>query len=154
VLASVALFAAMGNTSTNPVVQTIHDSPGYATWIKISIVLGIFVGVVLLAAGIGLLKLKPWARKLSIAYGIYAIVMILIGMVVNYLFLTQPMLEQAHQKQGPDATVATGAAIGGIIGGMFGSCFGIVYPILLLIFMTRPKVVAAFHPLAVADVQQ
>ena len=33
-----------------------------------------------------------------------------------------------------------GAAIGGVMGG----CFGLVYPILLLVFMTRPQVVAAF----------
>jgi hypothetical protein len=37
------------------------------------------------------------------------------------------------------------AAIGGAVGGVMGGCFGMIYPILLLIFMTRPKVVAAFR---------
>jgi hypothetical protein len=98
--------------------------------------------LVLLAAGIGLLHLKPWARILSMAYAIYAILFGILGMVVNFIFMIQPMLEQARQQQGPEAAGAIGGAVGGTIGG----CFGLIYPVLLLIFMTRPKVVAAFRP--------
>jgi hypothetical protein len=147
VLASVMLFAAAGTNSNNPVIQVIHDSPGYAAWMKICIVLGLGVSGALLAAGIGLLQLKPWARMLSIAYGIYAIIMIPVSTVVNYFFLFQPMLEQAHQKSGPEAA----AAIIGAVGGTFGSCFGMIYPVLLLIFMMRANVVAAFRPSAAAE---
>jgi len=139
--ASVFLFLPQANTQ-NPVIQIIHDSPTYAAWMKLSIVLGAVVCVVLLAAGIGLLRLKPWAHTVSIVYGIYAIVMGLVGMVVNYFFLVQPMLAQAQQKQG----AAAAGAIGGAIGGSIGGCFGLIYPILLLIFMTRANVVAAFRP--------
>jgi len=32
-------------------------------------------------------------------------------------------------------------AIGGAIGGMCGSIFAIIYPICVIVFMTRPKVV-------------
>jgi hypothetical protein len=141
VLASVMLFMAVGASSNNPVIQLIHDSPAYAAWMKISIVLGLLTAGVLLAAGIGLLMLKPWARMVSIVYAIYAIVMVGIGGAVNYVFLIQPLMQQAQQKQGPEAA----GAIGGAIGGMFGSCFGLIYPILLLIFMMRANVVAAFR---------
>jgi hypothetical protein len=85
--------------------------------------------------------MKPWARKLSIAYAIYALVFGVVGIVVNFLFVVRPMLEQAQGRQGPEAAGAIGGAFGGTIGG----CFGLVYPILLLIFMTRPNVVAAFR---------
>jgi hypothetical protein len=149
-LASVMLFLAVGATSSNPVVQIIRDSPAYAAWMKISIVLGVSVSAILLAAGIGLLQLKPWARIVSIIYSIYTIVMVLVGGVINCFFLVQPMLQQAHQHQGPEAT---GAAIGGAIGGMFGSCFGLIYPIVLLIFMTRANIVAAFQSSAPPSVQ-
>ena len=149
VLASVMLFMAVGNSSNNPVIQIIHDNPAYAAWMKISIVLGLLASGVLLAAGIGLLKLRPWARTLSIIYAIYALVMVLVGSVVNYIFLVQPMLQQAQQKQGPEAA----GAIGGAIGGMFGSCFGLIYPVLLLIFMMRANVVAAFRGTAPSDGQ-
>ncbi len=147
VLGIVAVFMMLGTNlnnpafQNNPTMQAIQDSPAYATWLKISVVLGVFVSIALLAAGIGLLRLKPWARTLSIAYGIYGIVSVIIGTVVNYFFLIQPMLEKAHGEQGPEAA----GAIGGAIGGMFGGCIGIIYPVLLLIFMTRPNVTAAFR---------
>jgi hypothetical protein len=149
-LASVMLFAAVGANSNNPVVQVIRDNPAFAAWMKFSIVLGVVVAAVLLAAGIGLLMLKPWARITSIAYAIYTFVMIPAGTVVNYIFVLHPMLQQAHGQQAPE----TAGAIGGLVGGIVGSCFGLIYPILLLIFMLRANVVAAFRPPAPQDGQQ
>jgi hypothetical protein len=148
VLASVMLFMAVGTGSNNPVIQLIHDSPDYAAWMKVSIVLGLLVSVAWLAAGIGLLKLMPWARTLSIICAMYSLVMVVVGGVVNYIYLIQPMLQQAQQKQGPESA----GAIGGAVGGMFGSCFGLIYPV-LLIFMMRPNVVAAFRGVAPSDGQ-
>ena len=142
VLGSVMLFAATEATSKNPIIQIIHDNPTYAAWMKISIVLGLLISGALLAEGIGLLQLKPWARVLSIIYAIYSIVMVPVGSVVNYFFVVQPMLQHAHGAQGPEQA----AAIGGAIGGMVGGCFGLIYPVLLLIFMLMPKVAAAFRP--------
>ena len=142
VVASVMLFFAVENVSSNPVVQIIHNNPTYAGWMKISIGLGLPAAGALLAAGIGLLQIKPWARILSIVYAIYAVVMLMISTVINYFCLLQPMLQAAQEKQGPEAA----AAIGGAIGGTFGSCFGLIYPVVLLIFMTRPKLVAVFQP--------
>ncbi len=141
VLASIALFSRT-DASNNPVVRIIRDSPAYAGFLKLSIPLGLIACVVLLVAGIGLLRLQPWARKLSIGYAIYAIVMSLVGAAMNFIFLLRPMLEEASHKQGPEAAGAIGGAIGGTVGG----CFGLIYPILLLVFMTRAKVVAAFEP--------
>ena len=142
VIGSVMLFAAVGADSKNPVVQIIHDNAAYAAWMKISVALGLPVSAALLAAGIGLLQLRPWARRFSIIYAIYSMVMVVVGSVINYFFLMQPMLEQAHQKSGPEAAGAIGGAIGGTVGG----CFGLIYPVVLLIFMLRANVVAAFGP--------
>lgn len=141
-LGSMMLFTVTGGNSSNPVVQLIHDNPTYAAWMKICIALGLIVSPLLLAAGIGLLKLKPWARTISIVYAIYSIVMVPVSGVINYIYLVQPLLQQAQQKQGPEMA----GAIGGAIGGTFGSCFGLIYPILLLIFMLRANVAAAFRP--------
>jgi len=136
---AVLLFAS--HDSNNPVIKIMHDNPGYAAWLKISFLQGIPVCAVLAAAGIGLLLLKPWARMLSIVYGIYAIVFGIFGTVMNTIFLVLPMLHQAQGKNGPEAAGAIGAAIGGSLGG----CIGLIYPVLLLIFMTRPNVVDAFR---------
>ena len=140
-MTSIVMFYLPGN-STNPVIKMMLENPTYAAWLKLCIPLGLLSCLALLAAGIGLLRLRSWARTLSIAYAIYAIVFGLVGTVVNFLFLVRPFLEQGRQQQGPEAMGAIGGAIGGVIGG----CFGLIYPVVLLIFMLRPKVAAAFHP--------
>ena len=140
VLASIAMFYMPAN-SNNPVIKIMQENPHYALFMKVSIPLGILTSIALLMAGIGLLSLKNWGRVLSIVYAVYAVVFGIIGMVMNWLFLLRPMLAQASQQQGPEAASAIGGAIGGSVGG----CLGLIYPILLLIFMFRPNVVAAFQ---------
>jgi hypothetical protein len=140
IFGSIAMFY-MPNSSNNPVVKIMQDNPAYATFLKISIPLGMLSCGALLAAGIGLLMMKNWGRLVSIGYAVYAILFGLVGMVANFVFVIRPLLEQASQKQGPEAAGAIGGAVGGGIGG----CFGLIYPMLLLIFMTRPKLVAAFQ---------
>lgn len=139
-LGSAAVLFAAGD-SNNPVIKVMHENPGYATWLKISFVLGIPGCGALAASGIGLLLLKPWARFLSIVYGGYAILLGLLGTIVNVIYLVLPLLRQAQEQNGPEAAGLIGGAIGGSVGG----CIGLIYPILLLIFMTRPNVVAAFR---------
>lgn len=141
-LMGLVMFAAAAVNSSNPISQVIHDNPTFALWMKVCTALNLVVSAVLLAAGIGLLQLKSWARKVSIGYAIYSMIMLVVGTVVNYFFVFMPLLEKAHLEQGPEAA----ASIGAMVGAMVGSCFGIIYPILLLIFMFRPKVVAAFGP--------
>jgi hypothetical protein len=137
-IASIVLFLAPPDPN-NPMIKIMYENPAYAIWFKVEIPLGILSGAALLAAGIGLLCLKSWARTLSMAYAIYAILFGILGMVANFIFLYRPM---AEKLQGPAAAGATGAMIGGSIGG----CLSLIYPILLLIFMRRPTVTAAFHP--------
>ena len=87
---SMALFHLPAD-SNNPVVKLIHENPAYAAWLKASILLGVPSCLVLLAAGMGLLCLKSWARILSITYAIYAIVFGMVGTVVNFILMVVPM---------------------------------------------------------------
>src|SRR4051794_26759147 len=73
-LGTLALLKLAG-TANNPIVKLMRESPPYAAWMKLSIPLGLIGAVVLLVAGIGLLLLKPWARKLTIGYAIYGILL-------------------------------------------------------------------------------
>ena len=140
-LGTIALFSMTG-TSNNPVVKIMRESSAYTAWLKLMIPLGLLTSGLLLAAGIGLLRLENWGRKLSIGYAVYAILIGILGLVMNFIYLFGPLLKEAAQKQGPEAAGAIGGAVGGSVGG----CFGLLYPIFLLVFMTRPKIVAAFHP--------
>ena len=135
------LFFSGAAASNNPVIKILAENAAYMKWIKIMTPIGIIVTGVLLATGVGLLKLKPWARKLSIGYAIYAIIFLLINVPVNFLLVYTPMLEQARQLQGPEAAGMIFGAIAGVLGGIL----GLVYPVLLWIFMTRPNVIAAFQ---------
>ena len=149
VFAALGVFGLIGsltllttvNAGNNPVVKIMQDNPGYKTWIMASIPLGLAACIVLLASGIGLLSLKPWARWLAIGYAIYGILSCIIGMVLNYMFLVRPLLEQAQRARGPEAAALAGGAVGGVIGG----CLGLIYPFVLLFFMLHPKVAAAFR---------
>jgi hypothetical protein len=124
----------------NPVLELMQQNAFYAIYTKISIILGLFVAIVLGLAGIGLLMLHPWGRWLSIGYSIYAILIVFINSGVFYYCFLQPMLaKQAAMPPGPDRL----AISAGIAGAVVGPCFSLVYPIVLLIFMYRPNVVAA-----------
>jgi hypothetical protein len=124
----------------NPAIELMKD-PGYRTITVVMSGLGIVASAVLLASGIGLLRLRPWGRALAIGYAFYALAAALVNMVVSYVYLIAPMMEAAQKNNNPQST---GAAVGGTIGGLIGSVGSLIYPVLLLVFMTRPRVVRAF----------
>lgn len=140
-VASVALFS-LPEDPTDPIIQFLHQNATYAVWLKICIPLGVLSCGALLAAGLGLLSLKPWGRTLSLAYAIYAIVFVLVGMGVNLVLMIQPVSKPAPRQ----AELAAAAAIGGPLSGTVGGLFWVIYPILMLVFMLRPKVAMAFRP--------
>lgn len=139
---SALLLPLLPGQENNPMFVLMRDNPGYAVWHKVSIGLSLLGTVALALSGVGLLKLRPWGRTLSVGYAIFSIVVVLVAGYFNYLYLFGPMMEQASQTDGAEAAGAIGAAVGA----MFGTCFGLLFPILTLIFMTRAKVVAAFQP--------
>ncbi len=123
----------------NPLLKSMQSDPAYASWTNAVTVFGLVFALILVAAGIGLLLAQNWARILSIVYAIIDIVYVLVGAVVNYHFM------QAMTGQMPG--VSSGMmAVFTAVGSVFGVIFGLAYPVLLLIFMTRPKIVAFFEP--------
>lgn len=126
----------------NPFQQMMSD-PRFMTYTYVSTALGMAASAALLAAGIGLLKLRPWARYLSIGYSVYAWVNVIIGAIVSYYIIYAPMIEKMAQQSGPEAAPFMGGMVFGMFGGM---CFGLVYPTILFIFMLMPNVKEAFQP--------
>jgi len=134
------MFSSAPGAAGNPVIKLMQDSPGYMLFMKASAILGLAAIIVLALAGVGLLLLKNWGRQLSIVYAVYGIFATIVGFAVNYSFVTAPLLEKAStMPSGPEKAALLGGAYGGLIGG----CAGLIYPIILLIFMFRPNVVAA-----------
>ena len=130
--------------TNSPVIKLINDQPVFYWWTLFRLAVGLGFSVLLAVAGIGLLKLKPSGRTMSVGYSIASLALGVIGIVFNWIFLVGPLAAEAGKSSGPHAVGATAGAISGMVGGL---C-PMVYPILLLIFMTRPKLVAAFNPSA------
>lgn len=127
-----------------PEMAIFFDNPVYDAWLRISAIVGIGFAIALVTLGIGLLNMKAWARAGTIIYAICALVFTIAGQVVNFAYVLPTVMERASLTSGPEAAGALGGAIGGALGGII----PLAYPILILIFMTRPQTVAAFRPRA------
>ena len=120
-----------GDGPTPLPIKLMQDNPTYQVFSFVSVGLGVFSSFLLAVAGIGLLKLRPWGRTLSIIYGGYSILMAIAGIVIN-LAVFAPELEKAQQQASPQATAE---AMSGMVGAGIGGCFSLVYPLILLGFM-------------------
>ncbi|MGZ4987361.1 MAG: hypothetical protein ACXWBP_04905 [Limisphaerales bacterium] len=134
---------------SNPSTHAIQQSPVLLAWTKFTLPLGFVSSIVLVVAGIGLLQMKNWARILSIIYAIYSLVFGIVGLFLVFFFMVLPAIEQAQQKSGPEQIGMIAGSIGGLVGGVI----GLAYPVLLLIFMMRPKLVEAFRAAEVLSAQ-
>jgi hypothetical protein len=108
---------------------------GMKIFLLFSYAFGMFMSVILLVCGIGLLNLKRWARQTSFIYGWFAIIWGVLSTVIT-LAVLGTSLSGANQEAMP-------AAIGGIVGGACGGLVGLIYPIFLVVYMRRPNVIAA-----------
>jgi len=126
----------------NPAIQLLAD-PTYRSFLLVMVVFDGIAGAALLTASIGLLGLRPWARRLAIGYSAYAIVATLVNIAFTAVFLIAPIVKTAQQKGNAESV---GAAVGSAVGGLIGTCLALVFPILLLVFMYRPRIVQAFQP--------
>jgi hypothetical protein len=109
------------NAAGNPMLKQMHDS----AWTRITMPLDGIAAITLLAAGIGLLLCKNWARTISLIYSGYSILVCIGGGI---------------------ATVSTNAMGLMMIMSLLGTIVGLAYPVLLIIFMMRPNVIAALKP--------
>jgi hypothetical protein len=131
----------------NPAFDTINNSPFLHSYMIVSVVVGWFMAILLLVCSIAALSLKPWARKGLLAWAGITIVTGIIGLFITVAFIL-PAMGQGNTPQ------AKGAAIGGMVGGIVGGVISLILPVLMLVFMTRPHVVAAFEQNDPANIPQ
>jgi hypothetical protein len=63
----------------------------------------------------------------------------IVGMLVHWLYLVQPLVAKMDPAFGPAEAATVGVAVSGFLGG----CLGMIYPVILLVFMSRPALRAA-----------
>ena len=122
--------------------EIIKESRVYTLWTWIYMGIGLIGSGIQLATGIGLLRLRPWARTLAVYYSGFSLVIGILGMILDTLLFYRPALEQfSSQQAGPEAVgMFVGIGLGVLI-----SLLALVYAVALIVVLTRPRIVAAFE---------
>jgi hypothetical protein len=142
IFAQPAIQEAMGAAAQeNPLVEEMESDPSMKRVQQVSTVCLSLASLVQLVAGIGLLRMGSWARTLSICYAAYDILSKIVFASLNFMLL------QGAVARAPELPAQLGpvAAFMGVVMGC-GLIFGLIYPVLLLVFMFRKNVKAAFGP--------
>jgi len=100
--------------------------PWFETYSIVAGLVGMGVAVILLVAGIGLVRRRGGAVSLHVVYGLIAVLMGIVGMFVTFAAFDFSRLE--------------GPAKAGAIGGVAGGIIGLAYPIFVLIWFSRAKI--------------
>lgn len=108
--------------------QTLGDSALMKGYLIFSSLWGFLGAIVLLASGIGLWKLRAWARKLAVWYSVLALVLGLAGLVV---------VLSAFGDLSAGNEMERAQKVGGIVGGVIGGVVGLAYNVLLIVFLSR-----------------
>jgi hypothetical protein len=124
--------------SISAFMDALYHNPLYIVWNQITVPLNFMASLLMVAAGVGLLLLKNWARLTSIGLGVYKTILAILNGAVFCLALREIL---AKTTQGGGALVV----IILILAGLVEAVLTLVYPILLLYFMARPKMVQAFQ---------
>lgn len=109
----------------------------FAVYAYVDATLKIILGIVLLVAGIGLLKKKLWAQKASLFWAVTRIVVV-VGLTIITLGPTQKFQEKVNQAGGAEQEQFQQMAQG--MGNVIGVLFVCIYPVLCLIFLTKKNV--------------
>ena len=127
----------------NPAIK-VFEVPAYKQSVFVFASIGAVLAILEIIAGIGLLRMKTWGRRLSIGYAVTTIVIQVIGLVVNIAYVNPKIAEvMAQDTQQPFAQMQSNPMVGNI-GTGFGAVLGMAYAVALLIVMFRPHVRAAF----------
>ena len=124
----------------SPLVRIVTSAEYRAGFIALAALAAVASGL-LLVASLGLLLKRPWGRMLAVAYGIGDLALVAANIIFSTIYVFIPMLRVAREAPNPQAS---GFAVGAAIGATGVNIAFLLFPALLLIFMTRPRVVAAF----------
>lgn len=127
----------------------VGQSEFFGVWTTVTQVLGFIANFALLAAGIGLLAMRPWGRVLSIGYAGYAIIMALLSTAVAI-----SMMRAQTQGMGGSGADPQAIFMMAMVGGLIGLGISLIHPTLLWYFLTRPHVIAAFDGISLPTAEE
>ncbi len=120
-----------------------ENVPGYQAFTIGAIVVSLLLDGMLLAAGIGLLNMRPWARGLSLVYAPISIVNRVFAFIYQLVFVT-PATEKLYAQNpvlaGMSSFMTITTGVGLVVNLLF-----IIYPITVLVILLMPSTAAAFR---------
>jgi hypothetical protein len=133
--------------------------PHYKAWQYFGLGLGVMSATVMVVSGAGLLKMRPWARWLTIVYACYNMANTIIGVVIA-ITITLPITAEIFAELSAKGGLPPGAApMMGAMGPLmqaatYAQLVLLAYPIVLLVVMFLPNVRAAFRAAGAGHVEQ
>jgi hypothetical protein len=121
--------------------EMLERIPGYQTQQWANLVVAVVMELLLLATGIGLLKMLPWSRLACITYGVLTILIQLALMIYTIAFIS-PVLEDVINRQLREQNPQAQVSVPGWLlnsGVIFISLVAMAFATTLLIFALRPK---------------
>jgi hypothetical protein len=133
----------------NPVMDAMRQDKLLFGAMVGSLLVSMALAVLELASGIGALSLRPWARRGLVAYAVLNITVTIISLVLNFTVVearTEHILQDvlARNPKLNTATMAAAMRIGKLTGMILPVLF-MIWAGIVLLFMTRPNVKAAFE---------
>ena len=125
----------------NPMMDALLKDADYLFYIKVSTLPSVLAGLVLLVAGVGLLKAREWARKMSILWAVYCLVVSPIVAWYNFTTLF-PKMFAVMQKIPPfnDDKVLQIFKFSMMAFVGLSVIFAVTYAIVLMFLLMRTKV--------------
>lgn len=137
-------MAGLPGADQNPALA-IMQSPEFVTYMKVMSIPSLIGGVLGIVAGIGMLKGREWGRKSGLFWTAWQLLTGLAGIWASFTYML-PMFAKMPTPRGMKAEEAEifrtvmSAFMTAAIG--VGAVFAIALPIVVLVLLTRPAVVA------------
>jgi len=129
-----------------------REVPGYTIVEWGRLLLGIFLSLLLLGSGIGLLKMQLWARLACMGYGVIQI-LVQLGVLVYNIALVLPAID-TYFRNNPLPGGITMPSWSFVAGAVVGALLSVTYAVILLIWAALPATGRAFSQGALDEGRQ
>jgi len=134
-----------GPAPAPPAAAQAVPTAGQQTVFLVLMLLGLAATIALAAAGIGLLRKRPWGRKLSLGYASYALLAAPLTLALQYCWVFAPVTQRAAELSPRFGQVVRAEMTTQMAVAVAAALFGLIYPVVLLWCLSRPRVVAALR---------
>ncbi|MCH8253382.1 MAG: hypothetical protein IID36_13120 [Planctomycetes bacterium] len=135
---------AEGQPGTAATVVQLELAAEWATWTIVQSICGLAVGVVLILAGVGLLKRRGWGPKATISWAVLKMLLVVGTSVIAYgqaKAVFDLMADDPNLQNLPQGMMAFGSVFTMIFLGL-NAVWGWALPVFMLIWFSRSKIKA------------